>query len=157
LICHPTSSAGLEEACLSGPTRRPQTAADGPQKGHGTKSAAVREQAILALLSERTIERAVEQANVGVRTLRRWLTEDPEFQADYAAARKATFEAGMSRMHALTSRAVNPLEDLLEAKDHPTVRLGAARTLVEIGMHQHDADTIMRKLEEIEAAQQRRR
>jgi hypothetical protein len=34
--------------------------------------------------------------------------------------RKATFEAGMSRMQALTSRAVNTLEDLLEAKDHPT-------------------------------------
>ncbi|PYR30037.1 MAG: hypothetical protein DMF90_28565 [Acidobacteria bacterium] len=83
--------------------------------------------------------------NVGVRTLRRWLTEDPEFQADYAAARKAAFEASMSRMQ------------VLEAKDHPTVRLGAARTLVEMGMHQHDAETIVRKLDEIEAVQRKGR
>ena len=117
----------------------------------------MREQAILVLLSERTIERAAERANVGVRTLRRWLTEDPEFQADYAAARKAAFEASMSRMQALTSRAVNTLEDLLEAKDHPTVRLGAARTLVEMGMHQHDAETNVRKLDEIEAVQRKGR
>jgi hypothetical protein len=103
------------------------------------------------------LERTAEQAQVGVRTLRRWLTEDPEFQEDYTAARKAAFEAGMRRTRALTSRAVNTLEDLLEAKDHPTVRLGAARTLVEIGMHQHDAETIMSKLQEIETAQQRRR
>jgi hypothetical protein len=49
------------------------------------------------------------------------------------------------------------LEDLLDAKDHPTVRLGAARTLVEIGMHQHDAATIVRRLDEIEAVQRKRR
>jgi hypothetical protein len=39
-------------------TERPQKAAGGPPKrreGHGAKTAAVREQAILALLSERTI------------------------------------------------------------------------------------------------------
>ncbi|PYR51469.1 MAG: hypothetical protein DMF89_06030 [Acidobacteria bacterium] len=132
-------------------------AADGRVKGHGTKPAPVREQAILALLSERTLELAAARANVGDRTLRRWLTEDTKFQADYAAARKAASEAGMSRMQALTSRAVNTLEDLLGAKDHPTVRLGAARTLVEIGMHQHDAETIVRKLDEIEAVQRKRR
>ena len=138
-------------------TRRPQMAADGRVKGHGTKPAPVREQAILALLSERTLELAAARANVGDRTLRRWLTEDTKFQADYAAARKAASEAGMSRMQALTSRAVNTLEDLLGAKDHPTVRLGAARTLVEMGMHQHDAETIVRKLDEIEAVQRKGR
>src|SRR5205823_11367974 len=72
LICHPTARAGLEEARLSGPTRRPQTAADAPQKGHGTKSAAVREQAILGLLSERRLEDAAERTGVRVGTLRRW-------------------------------------------------------------------------------------
>ena len=35
----------------------------------------------------------------------------------------------------------------------PAVRLGAARTVVELGIHQHDADTILRKLDEIEAGQ----
>ena len=37
------------------------------------------------------------------------------------------------------------LEDLLSAAKHPSVRLGAARTIVELGLHQHDAETILRK------------
>ncbi len=35
------------------------------------------------------------------------------------------------------------------------VRLGAARTVAEIGIHQHDAETILRKLDEIESDQRR--
>jgi hypothetical protein len=141
-------------------TERPQTTAEGRElagEGHGRKSAAVREQAILALLSERTLERAAERCGVNERTLRRWLAEDKQFQADYEAARTATFEAGMSRIQALTGRAVETLEDLLGAVEAPSVRLGAARTIAEIGMHQHEAHTILRKLADIEAAQERKR
>jgi hypothetical protein len=63
----------------------------------------------------------------------------------------------MSRVQALTGRAVDTLEDLLDVADAPSVRLGAARTIAEIGIHQHEADTILRKLGEIEAAQERHR
>ena len=93
----------------------------------------------------------------GDRTLRRWLTEDDKFKAEYAAARSAMFQAGMSRIQALAGRAVETLEDLLGAKQYPAVRLGAARTVAEIGMHQYDADTILLKLEKVEAAQRHRR
>lgn len=136
--------------------RNPQTpAARKPTvtHGHGAKPAAVRERAILALLSERTIGAAARRCGVDESTLRRWLTEDAGFQADYAAARTAMYEAGMSRIQALTSRAVDTLEDLLDAKDYPSVRLGAARTVTEMGLHQHDTETILRTLGEIEAHQ----
>jgi hypothetical protein len=123
-------------------------------KGHGAKDAAVRERAILALLSETTIQKAADACGVNEKTLRRWLADDSEFKVDYQAARRATFEAGMSRIHALTCRAVETLEDLLDATKFPSVRLGAARTIAEIGLHQHDAETILKKLDEIEAAQQ---
>ncbi len=33
----------------------------------------------------------------------------------------------------------------------------AARTVAELGVHQHDAETILKKLDEIEAAQRQRR
>jgi len=125
-------------------------------KGHGARTAAVRERAILALLSERTIASAAAQCNLGESTLRRWLTEDAEFRADYDAARRATFDAAISRITSLTTRAVETLEELLGDTEHPSVRLGAARTVVDIGMHQHEADTIIRRLEEIEAALERR-
>jgi len=52
--------------------------------------------------------------------------------------------------------AVEALEDLLADTKHPAVRLGAARTVVEVAMHQHDADTIILRPEKIEAAQEKR-
>jgi len=76
-----------------------------------------------------------------------------DFRAAYDVARRTTFMAGISRVHALTPKAVETLEDLLDARPFPRVRLGAARTIAEIAFHQHDAETILRKLDEIEAAQ----
>jgi hypothetical protein len=139
---------------------RPQVAAGGREtgrKGHGAKSAPPRESAILALLSERTVGQAAARCGVGERTLRRWLTEDSEFKAEYEAARSAMFQVGMSRVQALAGRAVETLEDLLGAKQYPAVRLGAARTVAEIGMHRYEADTILRKVDKIEAMQRQRR
>ncbi len=137
-----------------------QTSADERRRktrvGHGAKTAAVREQAILALLSEPTIVAAAARVGMGESTLRRWLTEDAAFQAEYEAARHATFQAALSRIPALTVRAVETLADLLGDTEHPAVRLGAARTVVEVGVHQYDAETILKKLDALEARQQRR-
>jgi hypothetical protein len=91
------------------------------------------------------------------RTLRRWTNEDSEFQAAFAEARRATFQAGMGRIQELTARAVDTLADLLEAGSAPTVRLGAARTVLELAIHEHDTDTIMQRLAEIEAVQRSRK
>jgi len=124
--------------------------------GHGAKTAAVREQAILALLSEPTITQAATRCGVTERTLRRWLADDAAFQAEYEAARRTTFQAAISRIPALTSRAVDTLDDLLGTTKPPAVRLGAARTVAEIGLHQYDAETILRKLDDLEARQRRR-
>jgi hypothetical protein len=63
------------------------------------------------------------------------------------------FQVAMDRVQALMSRAVDTLDDLLGAKNQPAVRLGAARTVAELAIHQHDAETIMGKLAEIESAQ----
>jgi hypothetical protein len=126
-------------------------------KGHGAKSAVLREAAILALLTEKSVPLAAERCGVHESTLRRWLTEDAEFKAAYDQARQALYRAGMARVQTLTGKGVETLEELLDAKKFPAVRLGAARTLVEIGIHQHDTETILRKLEDIEAAQQRGR
>jgi len=62
----------------------------------------------------------------------------------------------MNRIPPLVALAVETLEDLLKDAKHPSVRLGAARTIAEIAMHQHDAETIVKRLQAIEAAQQER-
>ena len=142
-------------------TRTDEPTARSPQKptgvrsksGHGAKPEALRERAILALLSQKTISKAAAKSGVNERTLRRWLADDAAFKADYATARQAAFEFGMNRVQTLMVRAVDTLADLLDAKTHPNVHLGAARTVAELGIHRHDADTILRKLAEIETAQ----
>ena len=140
----------------SGGSRSPQKPADTRSKGgHGAKSAAVRERAVVALLSEKTVTAAAGKAGVNESTLRRWLSQDEAFQAEYAAAREAAYQAGIHRAQALTGRAMDTLEALLDDEKHPNVRLGAARTVAEIGIHQHDSETILQKLDAIESDQRR--
>lgn len=134
---------------------RPQETAGSRESGHGAKPQTVREQAILALLSEKSILAAAKRAKVSERTIRRWLQE-PDFKAEYDQARRAIFDVGISRVQALTEKAVQTLERLLGAKKYPSVQLGAARTIADIGMHERDAQTIMAKLEEIEGAMRQR-
>ena len=135
--------------------RGPQKPSGGSgKKGHGAKSNAVREKAILALLTEKTIGAAAAKCGVNERTLRRWLTEDATFKADYDAARKATFQAGINRVQLLTTKAADTLEELLTAKKFPSVQLGAVRTVMEFSLHQRDAEDILQQLDQIEAAQQ---
>ena len=124
-------------------------------EGHGAKSEAVRERAILALLSEKTLAGSARRCGVNERTLRRWLADDEEFKRGLTEARRLMFQSGMTRVEALAVKAVDTLGDLLGAKKNPAVRLGAARTLVELGLHRHDAETILKKLDEVEAYQRR--
>ena len=51
------------------------------------------------------------------------------------AACQAAFQVGMNRIQTLTALAVDTFEELLGEKKHPNVRLGAARTVAEIGIH----------------------
>ena len=137
-------------------SRSPQKPADArPKRGHGAKPEAVRGRAVLALLTAKTVTDAVKKAGVDESTLRRWLADDGAFKADYAAARQVAFEVGMTRIEARAGKAVDALDDLLDAKHYPNVRLGAARTVAELAIHQHDAATILKKLGEIEAGQRR--
>jgi len=78
----------------------------------------------VALLSEPSIGKAAAACGLGEKTLRRRLTDDAAFQAEYEAARRATFQAAISRIPALTGRAVDTLAALLGDQEPPTVRLG---------------------------------
>jgi hypothetical protein len=139
-------------------TQHPQGSAEVRESvGHGAKSEAVREKAILALLSEKSIAAAAERAGVNERTLRRWMAEDASFQRELTEARRALFEAGMARVQALTGEAVETLATLMALEAPAAVRLGAARTVAEIAIHQNDAETILRKLDELESIQRQRK
>jgi hypothetical protein len=135
----------------------PQKSADPPSAekapGHGAKSDAVRERAIVALLSANTLAAAAQQCHLNEKTLRRWMANDEAFKHELAVRRRAIFEMAMNRLQLLTAQAVGTLAALMGRGTPPNVRLGAARAVAELGIGRNDAESIMRKLDEIEAFQ----
>jgi hypothetical protein len=113
----------------------------------------VKERAVLALLSESTIGAAARSCGVNEKTLRRWMVEDQPFQRELAVARNAMFESGMTRVQALAGQAVSTLVALMGRQAPPAVRLGAARTVAELAIQQHQSEAIIGRLEEIEKHQ----
>jgi len=135
-------------------TLRPELAEVGRAGTHRrAKNDASRERAVIALLSERSLGAAAKRAGVGERTVRRWLAEDSEFQGELSRARRATFQAGVQRVQALMGQAVGVLEDLLAETKHPAVRLGAARTVIELAVNRNDAEVLLGRVEELERLQ----
>ena len=61
----------------------------------------------------------------------------------------------MNRLQPLAAEAVETLAALMKPSAPPSVRLGAARTVAEFGIHRDDAESILRKLGDIEALQRR--
>jgi hypothetical protein len=81
------------------------------------------------------------------------MADDGPFQRGLTEARRALFQAGMNRVQAMTGEAVETLPALMAPEVPAAVRLGAARTVAELGIHHNDTETIMKKLDEIEAYQ----
>jgi alpha-beta hydrolase superfamily lysophospholipase len=135
----------------------PQMSADvrgyGQCQAHRVKGETVRERAVLALLSEKTLVRAARHCGLNEKTLRRWIAHDEAFRRELSDARQAVFETGMSRVQAAAAHAIETLITLMGPKVPPTVRLGAAKAVADLAIQRHDADTIIRRLAEVEACQ----
>ena len=108
------------------------------------------EAAISALLSEPTIERAATVAGVGESTLRRWLAE-PEFKAQYRAARRQVVEAAIGRLQTASTKAVDTLERNL-ACGIPAVEVGAARSILDQSIKAVELVDLAERVEQLEQA-----
>ncbi|SRR5713101_6420265 len=112
--------------------------------GHSAKLGRKKEGAILALLSQRSVEEAARVAGVGARTLYRWMKE-PEFDAAYRDAKRAVFSQSIARLHQLTSAAVTTLgKAMLDPNSPPATKVRAADSILD-----HTAKAI--ELEDLEA------
>jgi len=111
------------------------------------------EKAIAALLSTATVEKAAEQAGVGLRTLWRWLDDDA-FAAAYRHARREAVGQATARLQQLSSHAVMVLARLMaDAYVPPSVRMHAARTILEFAMKAVELEDIEARLAALEEAQ----
>jgi hypothetical protein len=112
--------------------------------GRGTKLARKQEEAIAALLSQRTIEEAARVADVGARTLIRWL-QIPEFRDAYRKARRDAFGQSIARLQQATSAAASTLMKIMVDPSAPaSTRVRAADSIFN-----HAAKAI--EIEDIEA------
>lgn len=98
--------------------------------GHGAKFGRKKEDAIVALLTHRTVEEAARAINVATKTLLRWMKE-PEFDLAYRAAKRAAFGQSIARMHHLTSAAVSTLGNvMLDSATPPATKVRAADSIL---------------------------
>jgi len=112
--------------------------------GFGGKLTAKQEEAIIALLTNRTTEDAARAINLGVRTLYRWL-KDPDFKAGFRAARRNVFSQSVARLQQMCSAAVSTLGKVMVDPDTPAAtKVRAADSILN-----HSAKAI--EIEDIEA------
>jgi hypothetical protein len=112
--------------------------------GHGSKFDRKKEDAIVALLSQRNVEDAARAVGIGVKTLLRWMKE-PEFDSAYRAAKRAAFSQAIARLHQMTSAAATTLGKIMVDPNSPaSTRLRAADIILN-----HTAKAI--EIEDVEA------
>jgi transposase-like protein len=104
-------------------------------KGHGTKLPRKQEEAVMALLTQRSVEEAARSVGLAPKTLLRWL-QVTEFQAAYQEARRTAFRRSMERMQRASSAAVSTLlKVIIDSTSPAACRVRAA--VIAIEGHHH--------------------
>lgn len=120
--------------------------------GHGTKFGRKKEEAIAALLSQRSIEDAARVAKIGTNTLLRWL-QVPEFHAAYLKARREAVGQSIARMQQATGAATITVLKLMTDPNIPAaVRLRAAECIFAHAIKGIELEDIETRLAELERA-----
>jgi hypothetical protein len=118
--------------------------------GHGSKFGRKKEEAITALLTQRNVEEAARAANIGTRTLVRWL-KIPEFQAAYLEARRAAVSQSNARLQQASSAAVSTLlKIMVDANSPASTRVRAADSVLDHAKRAIEIDDIKVRLTALE-------
>jgi transposase-like protein len=119
-------------------------------KGHGAKFGRKKEEAIVALLSSRSVEEAAQKIGVNPNTLLRWLKE-PEFNVAYLAARRTGVHQAVARMQQATGAAGAVVLRLMTDANVPAaVRLRAAECVFDRAIKGIELEDIEARLSELE-------
>jgi hypothetical protein len=86
--------------------------------GHGEKFGHKREDAIAALLSQRSVEDAARVAGISTKTMLRWL-QLTEFQVAYRQARREAFGQATARLQQASGAAVSTLLKVMVDQSTP--------------------------------------
>ncbi|MCC6677873.1 MAG: hypothetical protein IT436_12070 [Phycisphaerales bacterium] len=104
------------------------------------------EKAIIALISESTIKKAAARAEMGERTLHRWLT-DPFFAAAYRQARRINFAQAISVCQMLAPAAMSVLGRVMsDPASPPAARVAAATSILKFARESIELDDLVERL-----------
>ncbi len=110
------------------------------------------ERAIIALLNEQTIGRAAAAAEVGQRTLYRWL-KDAAFSRAYREARRDAFGQAIALTQRYAPLAVNTLAQVMMDDGAPSSsKVAAATTILRFGREGIELDDLAARVEALESA-----
>lgn len=108
--------------------------------------------AIAALLACRTIGQAAKVAEVGERTLTRWLA-DGDFKAELAAARRSIFASAVDALRQAANDAVDVLRQVMtDAETNAAIRVQAASAVLAHAFRAVELSDISERLDSLEEA-----
>ena len=109
------------------------------------------QRAIAALLSSRNVADAAKQANVGERTLFRWL-DDPTFKAHLASAEGNLIDVATRRLLQYQDAAITVVATIMADQRHPAgVRLRAATAVIDYMLRLRELRNVEQRLTTLEA------
>src|SRR5690242_7452898 len=121
-------------------------------KGHGSKIGRKQNEAIVALLTHRTIEEAARAVGISLSTLLRWMKES-EFDTAYREAKRTAFAQAISRLHHLSSAAVSTLgKVMLDPAAPAATRVRAADSILDHTTKAIEIDDISARVSALEEA-----
>lgn len=104
---------------------------------------------LVNLTAGMTVRDAARSAGMAERTAHRRL-EDPQFRRRLETARRELIAMTVERMAVASTKAVDTLSELLDSETD-SVRLGAARSILEIGMRMRQQYVLEKRLSALEA------
>jgi hypothetical protein len=104
---------------------------------------------LTALACGATVEHAAEKAGIARRTAHRRL-QDPEFQGRLSQLKADMLKRATAMLTAASMEAVKTLLGLQAENMPPGIRLGAARSILEIGNRLRDSTELFERVEAVE-------
>ena len=118
--------------------------------GHGAKFERKKEEAIVALLSHRTVDEAADAVGIAPRTLLRWL-QIPEFRVEYLKARREVVSQAVARLQQATGAAGITILKLMTDPNAPSsVKLRAAEAVFGLALKAIEIEDIEARVAALE-------
>lgn len=119
--------------------------------GNNEKLTAKQEALLAALLTARTLGEAAQAAHISEATARRWLAL-PHVQRAHLDARRQVVDHALATVQRATQAAVSTLLQCMKDDMPPSVRLGAARVVLETAVKAVEVSDLAARLDALEQA-----